>query len=50
MKFAAKYVSGEVVLEQGAFDDFAWVNGKEARNLDCIDGIVQEIEEAASLL
>src|SRR3989344_1373176 len=29
VKFAAKYKSGDMVLEKGAFSDFAWVNELE---------------------
>jgi len=33
----------EVILEEGAFSDFAWVSGQEIHTLDCIDGIPQEV-------
>lgn len=50
LKFAAKYKSGEVELEKGAFSDFAWVNAEEATALPCIMGIAEEISEATELL
>lgn len=43
VKFAAKYKSGDVVLEQGAFTDHAWVDTEEIKSYDCIDGIPEEI-------
>ncbi|MBC7767042.1 hypothetical protein H7Y21_03560, partial [Arenimonas sp.] len=49
VKFAAKYVSGDVVLEEGAFTDFAWVDGDEVMNFDCIDGIQGEIQKTIGL-
>ncbi len=48
VKFAAKYAGGKVVVEQGAFDDFKWVNGEEAKELDCIDGVPDEVKLAAN--
>ena len=44
VKFAAKYKSGEVVLEKDAFTDYAWVNEEEVKKYDCIKGIPEEIE------
>lgn len=49
VKFAAKYKSGKVVLERGAFTDFKWVNKDEAKNYDCIQGVWEEIEETIRL-
>ena len=49
VKFAAKYKSGEVVLEKGAFSDFAWANVQEAKALDCIDGIPEEIAKSIAI-
>jgi len=46
VKFAAKYKSGDVVLEEGAFSDYAWVNAKEVKEYDCIDGVDVEVSEA----
>lgn len=45
VKFAAKYRSGEVKLEEGAFTDFAWVDGTEVDQYDCIDGIADEVKK-----
>lgn len=49
VKLAALYKSGEVVLEEGAFDDFAWVNAEEVKSYECIDGICEEVAKAISL-
>jgi len=49
VKFAAKYKSGGVVLEKGAFTDFKWVNKEEVKNYNCIKGINKEIEETVNL-
>lgn len=44
LKFAAKYTSGEVKPEEGAFTDFAWVNGDEIDQYDCIEGVAEEVK------
>ena len=49
VKLAVSYKNGDVVLEEGSFDDFAWVNEEEARKLDCIDGIAEEIKKTIEL-
>ena len=49
VKLAANYVGGEVVLEEGAFDDFAWVNAEEVKEYECIDGICEEVEKTVQL-
>ena len=49
IKFAAKYVAGEVKLERGAFTDYAWVNEAEVKNYECIDGIQEEVAETIKL-
>jgi 8-oxo-dGTP pyrophosphatase MutT (NUDIX family) len=49
VKFAAKYESGEVVLEKGAFTDHAWVNAEEVKNYPCIDGLFEEIAQTIKL-
>ena len=46
VKFAAKYVSGDIKLEEGGFTDYAWVNAEEVKNYLCIDGISEEIAQA----
>lgn len=43
VKFAAKYKQGEVVLEEDAFDDYAWVDANELKDYDCILGIQEEV-------
>ena len=48
-KFAAKYKTGEVKLEQGALTDYAWVNAGEVQNYRCIAGITQEVDAAIHL-
>lgn len=49
VKFVAKYKSGEIKLEKGAFTDFAWVTKEEVKNYDCIEGIPEEISKAIQL-
>lgn len=49
IKFAAKYKSGEVKPEPGAFTDFVWVNAEEVRNYPCIKGIPEEVEKTIGL-
>lgn len=49
VKFAAKYKSGEVKVEEGSFTDFAWVNTDEIKNYDCIKGIDKEIEKTIEI-
>lgn len=49
VKFAAKYKSGDVKLEEGAFTDHAWVNAEEVKQYECIDGIHDEIRKTIEL-
>jgi 8-oxo-dGTP pyrophosphatase MutT (NUDIX family) len=49
IKLAAPYALGEIVLEQGAFTDFAWVNEEEVKTYPCIDGICEEVAKAVAL-
>ena len=49
VKFAAKYKQGEVVLEEDAFDDYAWVDANELKDYDCILGIQEEIIKTIDL-
>ncbi len=49
VKFTAKYKSGEVQLEAGAFTAYAWVNAKEVKEYPCIDGIAEEIAATIAL-
>ena len=43
LKFAAKYKSGTVKVEEGAFTDYAWVNRDEVKRYKCIKGVKEEI-------
>src|SRR3989344_3728727 len=49
VKFTAKYKSGDVKLEEGAFVDHAWVNTEEVKKYPCIEGIREEIKETIEL-
>lgn len=49
VKFAAKYKSGEVKLEEGSFTDYKWVNSEEAKKYDCIKGIKEEIKRTEEI-
>lgn len=40
---AADYVSGDVKLQEGETDEFAWVSLEEAKDYDLIDGIYDEL-------
>jgi 8-oxo-dGTP pyrophosphatase MutT (NUDIX family) len=49
VKMAVSYKSGELVLEEGAFEGGAWVTAEESKELDCLDGIQDEIEKTVAL-
>lgn len=49
LQFGADYAGGEIVLEEGAFTDSAWVDAAEVMNYDCIDGIQEEVSRTISL-
>ncbi len=49
IKFAAKYKGGDVVVEDGAFADHAWVNEQEAKKYECIQGIPEEIAKVIEI-
>ncbi len=49
VKLAAKYKSGDVVLEEGGFTDHAWVNVDEVEQYDCLKGIKEEVKKAIEL-
>jgi 8-oxo-dGTP pyrophosphatase MutT (NUDIX family) len=49
VKFAAKYKSGDVIVEQGGFTDHAWVNADEVTQHECIDGIQEEVKQTIAL-
>lgn len=42
----AEYAGGDIVLEEDAFTDFAWVSDAELSNYDCIDGVPEEARAA----
>lgn len=39
----ADYLSGEIRLQEGEVDKFSWINLKEAKDYDLIDGIYDEL-------
>lgn len=43
---AADYVSGDVTLQPGETTEYAWVNLEEARQINLISGICEELELA----
>lgn len=49
VKFAARYLSGEVQTERCSFDGHAWVNADEIKKLDCISGVPQEVAKTIAL-
>lgn len=49
VKFAARYKSGEVKPEKGAFTDYVWINKEEIENYDCIKGIKEEVKKTIQL-
>lgn len=49
IKFAAKYKGGDVVFEDGAFVDHAWVNEDEVKKYECIQGIPEEIAKTIDI-
>lgn len=49
LSYYAPYVSGEVVLDADAVE-YKWVTLEEAKSLDLIAGIYEEIEEVENLL
>jgi len=49
VKFTARYKGGDVVLEEGAFTEYAWVNAEEVQHYECIDGIQEEVVKTISL-
>ncbi|PCI28614.1 hypothetical protein COB52_03435 [Candidatus Kaiserbacteria bacterium] len=49
IKFASEVLDGDIVLEEGAFTDYAWVNKDEALQYDCIDGVPEEIKKTLEL-
>ncbi len=49
VKFAVKYKSGEVVVEEGGFTDHAWVDAEEVKRYPCIDGVDEEVAKTIAL-
>ncbi|HET9721940.1 MAG TPA: NUDIX domain-containing protein [Candidatus Saccharimonadales bacterium] len=49
LKFAVEYNSGQIKPEQGSFTDFAWVNGQEIEDYDCIDGVSEEVKSTIKI-
>ncbi len=49
VKFAAKYKSGEIKLEEGAFTNHVWANSEEALQYPCIDGVPEEVRKTIEL-
>lgn len=49
VKFAAKYLAGEIKLEPDSFSDYAWVNQDEVVNYQCIEGIKEEVDKAIKI-
>ncbi|MFA5926397.1 MAG: NUDIX domain-containing protein [Parcubacteria group bacterium] len=49
VKFAAKYKSGEVKIDEYDFSGFAWANAEEVKEYDCISGINEEVRRAAEI-
>lgn len=49
VKFAAKYKSGDVVVEEGGFTDHAWVSAEEVKRYECIDGVSDEVAKTIQL-
>ncbi|MCX6804179.1 MAG: NUDIX domain-containing protein [Candidatus Diapherotrites archaeon] len=49
IKFAAKYKTGEIKLEEGSFTDYAWVNSEEVKKYDYIKGIKEEIKKTEEI-
>jgi NADH pyrophosphatase NudC (nudix superfamily) len=49
VKFAARYISGEVQPEKGSFTDYAWVNEGEVKSYSCIGGVPEEVIQTIKL-
>jgi 8-oxo-dGTP pyrophosphatase MutT (NUDIX family) len=49
VKFAVRYAAGEVILEEGSFTDYAWVNQTEIKKYACIDGVPEEVAATIAL-
>jgi 8-oxo-dGTP pyrophosphatase MutT (NUDIX family) len=49
LSYYAPYISGEVILDEDAVE-YAWVTLDEAKGLDLISGIYEEIEEVEKII
>ena len=49
IKLGAKYKTGDVILEEGGFTDYAWVNAEEVQRYECIDGTQEEVAKTIEL-
>jgi len=49
VKFAARYLAGDIRIEEKAFSDFRWVNADEVQQYDCILGVPGEVAMAIKL-
>jgi len=50
LSYYALYKGGDVVLEEGDATEFRWVTAEEAKQLDFIEGIAEEIEMVDEIL
>lgn len=44
LKYAAKYLSGDVALEEHSFTDYVWVTHEEVRDYPVLKGIDREVK------
>jgi 8-oxo-dGTP pyrophosphatase MutT (NUDIX family) len=44
LKFGVQYQSGDILLEENAFTEAEWVNAKEVKDYDCIEGVEEEVK------
>ena len=49
IKFSAKYKSGDIKLEKGAFTDYAWVDAESVKQYECIDGVQGEVAQTIAI-
>lgn len=49
LKFAVRYKSGDVVLEEDGFTDHKWVNASEVDEYPCVDGIPDEVRKTIEI-
>lgn len=49
MTFTARYTEGEIALQIGDFTEYAWVDGDEVDDYDCIEGVKEEVKKALSI-